>query len=137
MSTAPVPLQVLDYINKRQAELESERKELTAYQALDKQRRALEYALCDMELNEVKVALEKVRSARPSRPPRFLIAPLQWLTLRPCAACTADRGGACGQHRRHSAAYRGGRGCVRAGQGPGDAAGHRHRQRMCSVPARP
>ena len=45
---------MLDYINKRQSELESERKELTAYQALDKQRRALEYALCDHELSKVK-----------------------------------------------------------------------------------
>ena len=57
----PSSLQVLEYINKRQAELESERKELTEYQSLDKQRRGLEFALCDHDLSKVKDALLQVK----------------------------------------------------------------------------
>jgi chromosome segregation ATPase len=60
----PVCCQVINYINEKQAELETERAELAEYQSLDKQRRAIEYVLTDYELGKVKSSLEEIEAAR-------------------------------------------------------------------------
>ena len=50
----PLPSrQVLAHIGEKKAELEEEQKELGQYQALDTQRRAIEYVLVDHELVRV------------------------------------------------------------------------------------
>lgn len=50
--------EVIDYIEKRLAELESEKEELRDFQRLDKERKALEYTMHVRELEEAKAALE-------------------------------------------------------------------------------
>lgn len=49
------PQEVLTFIEERLGELELEKKELTEYEQLDKQRRALEYSLYDKEYKKVGV----------------------------------------------------------------------------------
>lgn len=60
--TADFPLSApqVEQLNAKLAELEEERTELVEYQRLDKQRRALEFAIYDRELSEIKASLEKV-----------------------------------------------------------------------------
>ena len=53
----------MDQLNEKLAELEEERKELAEFQRLDKQRRALEFAIYDRDLSSTKAALEKVNTA--------------------------------------------------------------------------
>ena len=50
----------VDQLNEKLAELEEERKELAEYQRLDKQRRALEFAIYDRDLSSTKAALQEV-----------------------------------------------------------------------------
>lgn len=50
--------EVIDYIEKRLAELESEKEELRDFQRLDKERKALQYTMHVRELEEAKAALE-------------------------------------------------------------------------------
>lgn len=45
--------EVLTFIEERLGELEQEKKELTEYEQLDKQRRALEFSLYDKEYKKV------------------------------------------------------------------------------------
>lgn len=45
---------MLAFIEERLGELEQEKKELTEYEQLDKQRRALEYSLYDKEYKKVR-----------------------------------------------------------------------------------
>jgi structural maintenance of chromosome 3 (chondroitin sulfate proteoglycan 6) len=52
----------LDTIEERLNELEEEKEELKEYQKSDRERRCLEYALHQRELEEVTVALDTVRS---------------------------------------------------------------------------
>jgi chromosome segregation ATPase len=47
--------EVLTFIEERLGELEMEKRELTEYEALDKQRRALEYTMYDKEYKKVCV----------------------------------------------------------------------------------
>lgn len=51
--------ELLEYIEGRLAELEEEKEELKEYQEKDRERRCLEYALHERELNEVSGALEE------------------------------------------------------------------------------
>lgn len=51
----------MGYIAERLAELDADRQELARYQALDKQRRGLEYALYDKELSKTREELAQVR----------------------------------------------------------------------------
>lgn len=51
---------LLTYIEERLTELEEEKEELKEYQDKDKERRCLEYAFHQRELDEVAVALESV-----------------------------------------------------------------------------
>ena len=53
----------VDQLNEKLAELEEERKELAEFQRLDKQRRALEFAIYDRDLSGTKAALEKVNTS--------------------------------------------------------------------------
>ena len=46
--------EVITYIEERLAELEEEKKELSEYQLLDKQKRSLEWTLYDKELTKAK-----------------------------------------------------------------------------------
>jgi structural maintenance of chromosome 3 (chondroitin sulfate proteoglycan 6) len=55
---------LLDYIESRLAELEEEKEELKEYQEKDKERRCLEYALYQRELEEVGEALEEIEEDR-------------------------------------------------------------------------
>jgi len=50
----------VDQLNGKLAELEEEREELAEYQRLDKQRRALEFAIYDRDLSSTKAALQEV-----------------------------------------------------------------------------
>lgn len=55
---------LLDYIDSRLAELEEEKEELREFQDKDKDRRCLEYALYQRELEEVGEALEEIEEER-------------------------------------------------------------------------
>lgn len=50
----------LDYIEQRLAELEEEKEELKEYQKSDRERRCLEYALHQRELEDVTATLDQV-----------------------------------------------------------------------------
>lgn len=56
--------ELLDYIESRLAELEEEKEELREFQEKDKERRCLEYALYQRELEEVGEALEEIEEER-------------------------------------------------------------------------
>ena len=56
--------ELLEYIESRLAELEEEKEELKEFQAKDKERRCLEYALYQRELEEVGEALEEIEEER-------------------------------------------------------------------------
>ncbi|KAI3607875.1 chromosome segregation protein [Moniliophthora roreri] len=56
--------ELLDFIDTRLSELESEKEELKAFQEKDKERRCLEYALYQRELIEVGEALEEIEEDR-------------------------------------------------------------------------
>ncbi|KZT00849.1 structural maintenance of chromosome protein 3 [Laetiporus sulphureus 93-53] len=56
--------ELLDYIDSRLAELEEEKEELKEFQKKDKERRCLEYALYQRELEEVTEALEEIEEER-------------------------------------------------------------------------
>jgi hypothetical protein len=56
--------ELLDYIESRLAELEEEKEELKEFQEKDKERRCLEYALYQRELEEVAEALEEIEEDR-------------------------------------------------------------------------
>ena len=56
--------EVLQHIEQRLTELEGEREELLAFQALDKERRAIELCLASRELDEVKVQLDELEQQR-------------------------------------------------------------------------
>lgn len=56
--------EVINYIESRLAELESEKEELRAFQRLDKERKALEYTMNVRELEEAKAALEALDGDR-------------------------------------------------------------------------
>ena len=53
--------EVIAYIEKRLSEFEEEKEELNKYQNLDKQRRALEYTLYDMDFRSVGERLEQIK----------------------------------------------------------------------------
>lgn len=52
--------EVIDYIEKRLSELESEKEELREFQKLDKERKALQYTIHVRELEEAKAALDQL-----------------------------------------------------------------------------
>ncbi|KAK4531302.1 hypothetical protein CCYA_CCYA07G2159 [Cyanidiococcus yangmingshanensis] len=56
--------EILEYIEKRLGELESEKAELLAYQQVDRERRALEKAIYERELAELKAQLETIEHER-------------------------------------------------------------------------
>jgi len=56
--------ELLDYIESRLAELEEEKEELKEFQDKDKERRCLEYALYQRELEEVAEMLEEIEEDR-------------------------------------------------------------------------
>lgn len=56
--------ELLDYIDSRLTELEEEKEELKEFQEKDKERRCLEYALHQRELEEVTEALEEIEEER-------------------------------------------------------------------------
>jgi structural maintenance of chromosome 3 (chondroitin sulfate proteoglycan 6) len=56
--------EVISYIQERLDDLEGEKEELTAYQKVDKERRALEYTLYDKELRRAREALDQLEHAR-------------------------------------------------------------------------
>ncbi|KZT22156.1 RecF/RecN/SMC protein [Neolentinus lepideus HHB14362 ss-1] len=56
--------ELLDYINSRLTELEEEKEELKEFQDKDKERRCLEYAVYQRELEEVGEALEEIEAER-------------------------------------------------------------------------
>ncbi|KAL6310468.1 structural maintenance of chromosome protein 3 [Sparassis latifolia] len=56
--------ELLDYIDSRLTELEEEKEELKEFQEKDKDRRCLEYALYQRELEEVGEALEEIEEER-------------------------------------------------------------------------
>lgn len=56
--------ELLDYIDSRLTELEEEKEELKEFQDKDKDRRCLEYALYQRELEEVGEALEEIEEER-------------------------------------------------------------------------
>ncbi|KAH9831249.1 structural maintenance of chromosome protein 3 [Rhodofomes roseus] len=56
--------ELLAYIDSRLAELDEEKEELKEYQEKDKERRCLEYALYQRELEEVTEALEEIEEER-------------------------------------------------------------------------
>jgi hypothetical protein len=53
-------------IEEKLAEVNAERAELVAYQALDKQQRGIEFALLDRELTAARKELAKVRTSKQS-----------------------------------------------------------------------
>ncbi|OQR86398.1 chromosome segregation protein [Achlya hypogyna] len=57
-------LEVISYIEGRLTELEEEKDELKEYQALDKEKRALEYMLHEKELHDVRIGLEAIERSR-------------------------------------------------------------------------
>ncbi|TFK63131.1 structural maintenance of chromosome protein 3 [Pluteus cervinus] len=56
--------ELLDYIESRLSELEEEKEELKEFQTKDKERRCLEYALHQRELEEINEALEELEAER-------------------------------------------------------------------------
>lgn len=56
--------ELLDYIESRLTELEEEKEELKEFQEKDKERRCLEYALYQRELEEVGEALDEIEEDR-------------------------------------------------------------------------
>lgn len=56
--------ELLDYIDGRLTELEEEKEELKEFQEKDKERRCLEYAVYQRELEEVGEALEEIEEER-------------------------------------------------------------------------
>ena len=56
--------ELLDYIESRLAELEEEKEELKEFQEKDKERRCMEYALYQRELEEVGEALVEIEEDR-------------------------------------------------------------------------
>ncbi|OBZ68296.1 Chromosome segregation protein sudA [Grifola frondosa] len=56
--------ELLEYIDSRLTELEEEKEELKEFQEKDKERRCLEYALYQRELEEVGEALEEIEEER-------------------------------------------------------------------------
>nr|GAT43952.1 structural maintenance of chromosome protein 3 [Mycena chlorophos] len=58
--------ELLEYIDSRLTELEEEKEELKEFQEKDKDRRCLEYALFQRELEEVNEALEEIEGERRS-----------------------------------------------------------------------
>lgn len=56
--------ELLDYIDTRLTELEEEKEELKEFQEKDKERRCLEYAVYQRELEEVASALEEIEEER-------------------------------------------------------------------------
>ncbi|KAL9651690.1 hypothetical protein ABK040_009305 [Willaertia magna] len=56
--------EVIEYVEQRLDELEKEKKELKEFQTLDKERRCIEYAIFDQELNEAIINLEKIEKER-------------------------------------------------------------------------
>ncbi|KAG2123371.1 RecF/RecN/SMC [Suillus cothurnatus] len=56
--------ELIDYIDSRLTELEEEKEELREFQDKDKERRCLEYALYQRELEEVGEALEEIEEER-------------------------------------------------------------------------
>lgn len=56
--------ELLEYIDTRLTELEEEKEELKEFQEKDKERRCLEYALYQRELEEVGAALEEIEEER-------------------------------------------------------------------------
>lgn len=56
--------ELIDYIDSRLTELEEEKEELREFQDKDKERRCLEYALYQRELEEVGEALEEIDEER-------------------------------------------------------------------------
>ncbi|KAI0081880.1 structural maintenance of chromosome protein 3 [Panus rudis PR-1116 ss-1] len=56
--------ELLDYIDTRLTELEEEKEELKEFQEKDKERRCLEYAVYQRELEEVAEALEEIEEER-------------------------------------------------------------------------
>ena len=56
--------ELLEYIETRLAELEEEKEELKEFQDKDKERRCLEYAVYQRELEEVGKALDEIEDER-------------------------------------------------------------------------
>jgi chromosome segregation ATPase len=56
--------ELIEYIESRLAELEEEKEELKEFQEKDKERRCLEYALYQRELEEVGETLEEIEEER-------------------------------------------------------------------------
>lgn len=56
--------ELLEYIKERLEELEEEKKELKEYQVADRERRCLEYAIHQRDLEDAKEALTQVSEAR-------------------------------------------------------------------------
>ena len=56
--------EILDHIEHRLDELRGEKEELTQYQRLDRNRRAIEYTLYDKELRKAREALDEIEHAR-------------------------------------------------------------------------
>ena len=56
--------EVISYIEERLKELDEERDELAKYQQLDKQRRSLEYAIYDQELQDARKKLDETENRR-------------------------------------------------------------------------
>ena len=56
--------ELLEYIDGRLGELEEEKEELKEFQEKDKERRCLEYAVYQRELEEVGEALEEIEDER-------------------------------------------------------------------------
>lgn len=56
--------EVLSYIESRLSELEAEKEELKRFQELDRERRALEYAVYSKEIEDAKAGLEKISIIR-------------------------------------------------------------------------
>ena len=56
--------QVMEYIEDRLNELETDKKELAEYQKLDRERKAIEYAIYDLELKQIREQYEEIMSKR-------------------------------------------------------------------------
>ncbi len=56
--------EVVDFIDERLGELQEEKKELCAYQALDKQRRALQYSLYDLDFRSAASKIDSIDRER-------------------------------------------------------------------------
>ncbi|XP_010254292.1 PREDICTED: structural maintenance of chromosomes protein 3 [Nelumbo nucifera] len=57
-------IQVVQYLDERLHDLETEKEDLKKYQQLDKQRRSLEYTIYDKELHDAKQKLAEIEDAR-------------------------------------------------------------------------